>query len=143
MSLPPITDEGLETFGYLADGKLRKGCVEYFNGEAHQTDVAYDSIFQLSATCDEYTLVILLTANIKLEENITYQLSGADSRMKYIPPSGKTYYSDISDLANAEIKFHKVDYSNQIISGTFSGSLISEEGNSVAITEGRFDQKFR
>ncbi|MDH5368290.1 MAG: hypothetical protein OEW67_15030, partial [Cyclobacteriaceae bacterium] len=66
-----------------------------------------------------------------------YSLSGELDNMKYGDPNLISYRSNAG--GNAELILLKVDKISKIISGTFSGTLYSDEGDLVEITEGRFD----
>ena len=140
--LPPITAEGKGTFGYEVDGKVQEGCVEGLFQSAHTIGYPNDSTFTLNGTCNGHNLNILLIIDNKLEENQNYEFYFNNSWMEYNDPQGVQYRSDNNDGSDAVINFHKIDESKKIIAGTFSGTLFSQDGQQVEITNGRFDNTY-
>jgi len=137
--LPPITAEGRNTFGYEADGKVQEGCVEGLWQSAHSAEMPDDTTFTLAGTCNSHTLSLLLRKNEKLVEGINYMLTDDRSYILYRNPT-QSFRSNRTDEADAFINFHKIDIENKIVAGTFSGTVFSEEGESIEITNGRFDK---
>ncbi len=138
--LPPITAEGKGTFGYEADGEVQEGCIEGLWQSAHAIGNPNDSTFTLSGSCNSHSLSILLVANEKLEENKTYKLISDHNYIEYNDDNSVNYRSNIEDGSNAVINFHKIDLNAGIFAGTFSGTVFSQEGETVEITNGRFDK---
>lgn len=140
--LPPITAEGKGTFGYEADGEVQEGCVEGLFQSAHTIGHPNDSTFTLNGSCNDHTLTVLLIEKNKLEESKDYKFYFNGSWMMYNSPEEVQYRSNFADEGHATINFHKIDLANKIIAGTFSGTLFSQDGQQVEITNGRFDKTF-
>ena len=150
-NLPLATQTGANTFGCLVNGK-----VFVRNEEAKRSKVP------------PYSLVYPLTLGGRSEEgNIRIQAISTPIGQIYIyiydevsikkgqydigigGPS--SFYPDysfmniissgfyVSQEGSGSITLTHVDHENGVYSGTFSGTVFDEQGNKIAITEGRFD----
>ena len=148
--LPPITQEGKNTFGCLVNGKLwlPKG----YNGTSN-LDASYDPSFMGGA-------FNLSTYRIDgdFREYITL---GSDSISKSgtydVNPKGRflTFYSklnskgagcDLSDFtivkSKGKVTIIKLDLISQVVAGTFEFTIYKPNCDTIKVTQGRFDMKF-
>lgn len=138
--LPPITTEGKGTFGYRVNGKIQGQCYDGFFTSLANAEIVGDSTFTLSESCDGHSFGFFLRYSA-LIVNRRY-LIDSTSGISYSGNSGKSYRA--TDPNNEfYVQFLKYDKQAKIISGTFSGYLYNEDGESVTITDGRFDQIYR
>jgi hypothetical protein len=148
--LPPVTQEGKNTFGCRVNGEVwtpwfqctvRTGnCKELGFGVSHADTAAQlpldftlsvrrslvDTVF---SAFDMYTggAKIKGTGNV-MDSVVLLYFSGSDEYYRF--PPGNT--SGVFNLT-------KIDTVNRIIAGTFSFTLYNTRGDSVVVTEGRFD----
>lgn len=153
--LPPITREGLNTFGCLVNGQpwspyatcniffgqpckelafkvyqldsMHKFPIEFYL-EAGRTSgtMAYSS-FMIHAP---YPPSVVKTGNI------------IDSLQIIYDKDTSSFFHFPGDLNSGSFNITKLDTANMIVAGTFSFILRNSGGDSVVITEGRFDVKF-
>jgi len=136
--LPPITTEGKGTFGYKVDGEVQGQCYDGLFTSLAKAEIVGDTTFLLVNSCDGYGINIVINdfnSSIKF-----YQLTNIRNYLSFYPPEKSFFISNKNDESSAVIELLKVDTVNYIISGTFSGTVFSEEGESVEITNGRFDK---
>jgi hypothetical protein len=58
-------------------------------------------------------------------------------------PCGQSYIEFLTnDIVTGELNLKKFDEVNQIASGTFWFNAVNDVGDTVKVTEGRFDVKF-
>ena len=100
-------------------------------------EIYQDTIFGLHESCNLNTLVITLNTTEKIINGI-YSLNGEGNRMQYTRPDKITYETSLASGVS-ELTLLKVDTVNQIVAGTFFGTLSDENGNQIEITDGRFD----
>jgi len=153
--LPPETQTGANTFGCLINGEafLPEGpslapilqcAYQYLN-----TNYDRGYFFQLSASHKNNTTdvlsvgiftdsLIISTGNFLLENNQKGSAYGLYTR--YTGTVHVKYYTS-KDLPG-ELTITKFDEINQIVSGTFWFNLITSSGDTLKITNGRFDMQF-
>jgi hypothetical protein len=151
--LPPETQTGANTFGCLVDGKvfLPKGAP--FGGPILQCAYQYldngsskGFYFQLSAShrysTQNIKSIALGTENLKLKEG-AFVLEDAFQDGKafgLFSESGKGNYTQ--KYLPGLLTITKFDEINQIVSGTFWFSVVVSPGDTIQITDGRFDMQF-
>jgi len=100
-----------------------------------KAEIVGDSTFKLHESCDSYSFGFFLYFDA-LEVNKKYTFDNG---------SGVTFSKDAGDFredfqdTNFNLELLKVDANKKIIAGIFSGTLFNETGESVEITDGRFD----
>jgi hypothetical protein len=156
--LPPETQTGKNTFGCLVDGKvfLPKGpslapilAAEY---QFLNTNYSKGYFWGISATsngkkdCELYS-ISLATDSLSIEQGKSYALGSAkkgSSKAQYRVATGcgnSTRYLT-NDNYPGELRITKLDEINQIVSGTFWFYGVNENGDTVKVTNGRFDMQF-
>jgi hypothetical protein len=137
--LPPITQEGKNTFGCLVNGKAFVVTNSYDQFAMYQK-----GILQFGADFEKekinQNLIIWLEATLKIE---TYSLNSEVSNIAYFIDgiSGCTYqsYSPTSGF----LKVNYLNLTNFIISGQFEFDAVSTNClDTIRITEGRFDMQY-
>jgi Family of unknown function (DUF6252) len=156
--LPPETQTGANTFGCLVDGKvfLPEGpslspilqcAYQYLN-----TNYSQGYFFQLSAKekgnkeCELFS-ISLGTDSLEIFENKTYQLvnyniGNAAAQYSNFYACGQFINYNTSSTVNGELLIKKFDEINQIASGTFWFNAVDANGDTVKVTDGRFDMQF-
>lgn len=151
--LPPETQIGANTFGCLVDGKvfLPKGTP--FGSPSLKCAYQYldngsskGFYFQLSASHTYSTQniksIAIGTENLELVED-TFVLEDAfqDGRaFGLYSESGTGNYTQ--KKLPGRLVITKFDEINQVVSGTFWFSVVVNPGDTIKITEGRFDMQF-
>jgi hypothetical protein len=148
--LPPITQEGKNTFGCLVNGKvwLPKGN----NGTAN-LDLSYDlsfmgGAFNISAYSIENGFRKYITiSSDSISKSGTYQVSPIGRFLTfYSELDSKGAGCDLSDFSivkrKGQVVITKLDVGKQIASGTFEFTLYKPGCDTVKVTQGRFDIKF-
>lgn len=142
--LPKLTEEGKNTFGCKINGK---NWVPHGTGGFGGSDPTSGGFFQNTHT-------IFITAYNGREsiefylENVfnsgEYSLSGNNGGSYYIR-GDNTSIPDISYITDSQhtgkVEIVNYDTTNKIVSGTFQFTAVNKEGETVRITEGRFDIK--
>ncbi len=151
--LPPATQEGKNTLGFLLNGQpwTPKG----FNGTSNLSIdydqginngilgiVAYRTISSFDKT--QFILGIVDSLNFKTSP---FTLAVKEKSIGALSYSNKNYcdvnHYDTTIYEDGRISITKLDRTNRIISGTFAGVLFKQVcGDTIKITEGRFDMKF-
>ena len=132
--LPPETQNGANTFGFLINGEP----VNVTN-TSNQTAIYQGGLLQLGAGG-----IGIDISNISA--NIEYDLVGInlDGRARYQvdsnPQLGCQY--DFEDTNQGNITFTKIDTVNYILSGIFEFSTVTDNCQDVKITNGRFDMQY-
>lgn len=154
--LPPATQIGANTFGCLVDGKvfLPKGpslnpiLTSYYQYIYYPSPTGF--AFQVAARDNSQSSILntvnILCDSVKLVEGKTYNLqepTRGNSRGNYrhfINSSWDNFltYSPMS----GQLLLTKFDEMNQIASGTFWFNAVDANGDTVHVTDGRFDMQF-
>jgi len=146
--LPPITMEGKQTYGWLANGKAIVGdwfnCyVDYQNGV-----FACQGGDQPFSSGTDANNVSMLVGKYQIKGVGEYKIP-----VKYIS-GNNTYFaagitvlpyafmSDFTDHGYATINIIRFDTINFYMAGTFAFTVYSQFGDSLVITDGRFDFKY-
>jgi hypothetical protein len=158
--LPAATQEGKNTFGCLVNGKvfLPKGSSlgpilsSYYQYIYSPSPQGY--VFQVAARDnsheDDRFSVVLLVDSIKLVSPTIIPL-----KKSIKGNGGGAYYSSIfngtafltkdfftTNQTNGELTITKFDTNTQIVSGTFWFDAVNSNGDTIKVTEGRFDMKY-
>jgi hypothetical protein len=137
--LPPITQEGKNTFGCLVNGMAFAVTNSYDQFAMYQKGILqFGSDFEKEEI--NQNLIIWLETNFKIE---TYWLNSDVSNIAYYIDgiSGCTYQS-FSPFSGF-LKLNYVDSTNLIISGQFEFEAVSTDClDTIRITEGRFDMQY-
>ncbi len=155
--LPPETQEGKNTFGCYINGEL---FVPGGGGLGPIKTCYYQSIypgesghvFQLEAKrkgsgdCSLTTITITLDS-VRIVGGNSYNLSMLNKghgggRYSDYPVCGPSIDFETSDTAFGEITFNKFDEVNHIAAGTFWFTAANSMGETVHITDGRFDMQY-
>lgn len=139
--LPPITQEGRNTFGCLVNGKSFIP-----NNTLFMSAIYQGGGVQLSGSIDNNNLnqnILIITLD-PLEINVEYNLTSL--------PANKSMFSNIlqdvsctyefENTFEGSITFSKIDRINYIISGTFEFSTVTQLCDTLRITNGRFDMQY-
>lgn len=156
--LPAETQIGANTFGCLVNGKVflpydiglnpRLTC--YYQYIYNPSTTGY--VFQVKANNKSdpsfFQSINILCDSIKIIEGNKYNLGGSGkgySRGNYIKAKNdNTSYQNYFTYSpySGELLIKKFDETNQIASGTFWFNAINTNGDTVKVTEGRFDMQF-
>lgn len=143
--LPPITQEGKNTFGFRLNGSIWKP--KGYNGTPN-LDATYDPGFQggtlgVSAYFkDNNTDQVIAFSGSNITSTGKYTILGAG----FVSPGAlfkdnreMCSYIDPSDSATGHFIITKLDTSAGIVSGTFEFTFSKSGCSTIAATEGRFD----
>ena len=154
--LPPITQTGANTVGCLVNGEAllpkgggmsgNKNCFYQFVGGRYYFGLSF-----ISSVNNGTKSVSLFTRKMVIEEGQTYILDA----QRFIDTIGRgggyshrNFNEKIEDLFyttpgnTGEMTIKKLDFENNIVSGTFWFDAINDDGEIVEIREGRFDMRF-
>lgn len=160
IALPPITQEGKNTFGCLIDNKIFLATntgypftltnsgessgvtIDYYltslNGIVLKIKGVREGKYNLRGSVNFSVLNFKFDKfkyNVNLDSNIEVSnVAIAENKSDF-----KYYLIGKNDLG--EINFTKIDTTNGIVSGTFSFIATNENGSKKNITDGRFDIK--
>ncbi len=155
--LPPETQTGANTFGCLVDGKvfLPKGIGLNPRLTCYYQYIYYPSpsgfVFQVSASDNSKPSspinVNIGIDSISIENGKIYQLQtqgikgiGRGNFRKFTNNSLDDFYT--YSPTSGELLIKKFDEINQIASGTFWFNAVNVNGDTVHVTDGRFDMQF-
>jgi hypothetical protein len=144
--LPPPTQTGANTFGCLLDGQV------FLPGNGtNPLDCVYQFVdggyyFSLQANKrDSNNIPLRLgcgTQKFQIFEGQSYQLKEKVDGNAYGKYSYAANFTYTSQLQTGELKISKLDFTNNIVSGTFWYDVIDYQGITHQIREGRFDMQF-
>lgn len=151
--LPPATQEGKNTCGFLVNGKVwtPRGDNGYPNLTFDYDETLYGGSFSLSGYRYEPNDNSQFSGFAVSARNITttgrYNLNLSSDRIgRYSKASGSSlcYYEwyDSTINHNAYLNITKLDRTNRIVSGTFEFAQVKTGCEEVRLTNGRFDMKF-
>ncbi|MEO6837647.1 MAG: DUF6252 family protein [Ginsengibacter sp.] len=153
--LPPATQTGANTFGCLINGGvfLPKGpslgpilqcAYQYLN-----TDYSKGYFFQLTASHKnnngDIVGIAIFSDSLEISEG-SFILSdnkngNATAQYSQFTDTGNTVIYSKETLPG-ELTITKFDQINQIVSGTFWFNVVKNAGDTIKITDGRFDMQF-
>lgn len=155
--LPPETQTGANTFGCLINGQVfRPGGAQLSGGSLNaiyqhifpSTPSGY--IFGISAKNNQeqcklrqigfaFDSVSMRVAVYQLEKRVNGKGAGVYQEF-YCNQTFKEYVTN--EILNGELNVKKFDTIDQIASGTFWFKALSNLGDTVSVTEGRFDVRY-
>lgn len=127
--LPPETQTGANTFGCLING------VPFIvKNTSHQVAIYQQGHLQFGGGG------VSMRVNEPFSINNQIDLIG---KARYIVnPDEVSCYYDFEDAYKGFVKFTKIDQVNHILSGTFEFSTVTEDCDTIRITNGRFDMRY-
>jgi hypothetical protein len=149
--LPPATQTGANTFGCLLDGEVFKPGINHnsyqcyyqyvnggyhFNVNANNTSNNILKGIMIGTSKLEITQNQILNLYERVERNAFGSLSNLDDN------TGHYQFNETSITNSGELKITKLDFKNNIVSGTFWFDVIDDKGVLHQIREGRFDMQF-
>ena len=156
--LPPATQIGANTFGCLVDGKvfMPKGLglsptlTCYYQYIYYPSPTGY--VFQIKAKNTNspsiFQSINILVDSLKLIDGKTYILEESikgHSRGNYVKSrtDNTSYENYLTFHPNSgQLIITKFDEINQIVSGTFWFNAVNSNGDTVRVTDGRFDMRY-
>ncbi|HZY37199.1 MAG TPA: DUF6252 family protein [Mucilaginibacter sp.] len=145
--LPPATQTGANTFGCLVDGAafVPKN-ISIVRGPVLRCEyslTAQGYVFYITSAVDAgngmANAIDIRTDSLKISEGETLSLTKS-----FTPGLAAAGYGDQSNYttnanATGQLNITHLDTLNQIVSGTFHFNAVSKGGDTVKITNGRFD----
>ena len=152
--LPPATQIGANTFGFLLNGQpwVPKG----YNGSGNNLSINYDPGFNNGVVgITAYRAIANLpntqTAGIGIRDSLNYMTFPKSFKLsnKSLFRAGVTkdvfcmlLSFDINTHCNGELIIDKLDKQKRIIAGRFYYTLHQNGCDTIKVTNGRFDMKF-
>ncbi len=143
--LPPVTQTGANTFGCLLDGEVFKPGITSNSYQCFYQYVNGGYYFNVNANNRSngiYKGIIISTYKLEIAEgqilNLYERIEGNASGTLSI--SGT--FNETSVTNTGELKITKLDFKNNIVSGTFWFDVKDDKGVLHQIREGRFDMQF-
>lgn len=153
--LPPETTSGKNTFGCLINGKV---FVPKGFGAGSNHDCYYQQLYpgfsgnffhvsgQDLTNSNNVSEVFINCDSIKLVENQSYVLQNETrgncvGNYQIVTGSVINRYQT-NKIVTGLLLIKKFDQTNHIVSGTFSYNAVNSAGDTLKITEGRFDMNF-
>jgi len=144
--LPPATQTGANTFGCLLDGQVFKPGLTNNSLDCVYQNINSEYYFSLQGNRrDSNNNLIRLgcsTQNLQIIEGQTYQLKeriDGNANGKYFFNLDFIY---TTSTEVGELKITKLDFTNNIVSGTFWFDVKDNKGVIHQIRNGRFDMQF-
>jgi hypothetical protein len=149
--LPPATQEGKNTLGFLLNGQ--PWTPQGFNGTANLS-IDYDPGFNsgvlgisayriISSSNREYFSLGIKDSLNYYSAPFSFQLTNSGLYRIYFSNNTCTFFStDSNTVVNGKLSVSKLDKTNHIISGTFDAKLYKPGCDTIKITDGRFDLKY-
>lgn len=143
--LPPATQTGANTFGCLLDGEVFKPGIynnsyqcfyQYVNGGYH---------FNVSANNRANNVlkgIMVGTTKLEISQGLTLNLYDRIEGNAFGSLSILDNFNETSIINTGELKITKLDFKNNIVSGTFWFDVKDNKGVIHQIREGRFDMQF-
>ncbi len=148
--LPPVTQEGMNTFGCKVNGVvwvpyfqctiLTGGCKElgfrvYYQDTTNKLPIYFTLDVQRLISDTLFTSFGMYTDGQQINNT-----GNVIDSVLVIYTRGTTQYSNLlPNLKTGAFNITKLDTVNNIVSGTFSFALHDISGDSVVVTDGRFD----
>ncbi len=166
--LPPITTEGNNTFGCYVDGELlvpypRKAIKDNFGGFYYsgKWGIEYHGTFDMFATMYGIQERERKVVNIRLDRRIfdvgEYLLYSDSLRngntlitqynnasLRVYDESGSRVFESwrVPNPNSGRLNILRLDTLNRIMAGTFYFDAVNKEGDTIKVTDGRFDLKY-
>lgn len=138
--LPPITQEGKNTFGCLINGKAF-----VVSNTSQQAAIFQEGLLQFGASKNSETNDESIRMNLidPLEINQGYIFDGDNYKSGYSLRIGDIIcIYEFDNTFEGSIFFTKIDRVNFVISGTFEFSTVTSGCETIKITNGRFDLQY-
>lgn len=139
--LPIPTQTGENTFGCLINGQIKVP-----NSTNNVSAIYQGGGIQISADIinngvNESILIIVLDP---FEINQNYDLTSlSNQRANFLVSSDSSFCSyEFENTINGFINFSKIDQTNYIVSGTFEFSTMTDNCETINVTNGRFDLQY-
>lgn len=145
--LPEATQFGKNTAGALVDGKVWVASTDFINPPEGTFCEKINNTYSIHIFLKHQFNNTYLTLNSKIDnlvigqEYILPQSSNTDVDSGIYSSSNFIYMTSAPNYTG-KIKITGLDLQNQIVSGTFEFKAIDNNGNTINITDGRFDKKF-
>ena len=149
--MPPATQEGKNTLGFLLNGQpwTPKG----FNGTANLSIDFDEGINQGVVGISAYRILsndnrqyfgigISDSLNLFSAPKVIDINNASIGRVRFENPLCNFFSTDANTYANGTLSITKLDRSNRIIAGSFNAILFKSGCDTIRITEGRFDMKY-
>jgi hypothetical protein len=139
--LPPITQEGKNTFGCLVNGKA------LFNTNSMQLHAIYQGGgLQFGSGREDNSIdrdvnFVLLDPIYTDQEYSLTNLPFYRAMFRSTAGLNACWY-EYDDTFEGKLTFSKIDRINYIISGTFEFSTVTQGCDTIRISDGRFDMQF-
>jgi hypothetical protein len=151
--LPAATQTGANTFGCLIDGQA---FVPQNRSILQGPDIQCDYIFTAGGY---YFTVVASNKNNSIIKQVnigtdflaiaqgqtyalkTYTSGNANASYTLFPTIGEVQYST-NNSTSGQLTITKLDTINQIVSGTFYFKAVNAPGETVSVTDGRFDMPY-
>jgi len=153
--LPPATQTGANTFGCLVNGQAFLPGGSIFAGPHLQCNYIYTAggfYFTVSGSNKDskgtITDITVRTDSLAVSDGqiiklTNYNVPGkADGDYSIINSVGQVNMYATNDVVTGQLKISRLDDSKQIVSGTFYFNAINTAGDTVKITDGRFDMLY-
>lgn len=147
--LPPATQDGKNTLGFLLNGQPWKpGGFSITGNLSIDVDPGFDDgIFNIVAY--NFNTVTQEQFSIGVSDSLNFAQIPASYALSQTSLYGISvkkscdYFNRLSDVqSSGNLTITKFDKTNRIISGTFNATLSKAECPPITITEGRFDMKY-
>lgn len=144
--LPPETQTGANTFGCLLDGQVFKPGLTNNSFDCVYQNINNEYYFSLQGnrrdTNNNLVRLGCSTQNLQITEGQTYQLKeriNGNASGKYFFNLDFVY---TTSTEFGELKITKLDFTHNIVSGTFWYNIKDNQNIIHHITDGRFDMQF-
>jgi hypothetical protein len=141
-TLPPITQNGENTFACLINGK------PFFSSSERFASYVFNTLSIGGSRRDDLGLRSILLSALEIEGGVkegifplTTRKNGGYSSQYFID-GGLTLDARTQDAAPGLLTITRFDLEEFIVSGTFEFSVKDNDGNTLNFTDGRFDLKF-
>jgi hypothetical protein len=161
-SLPPATETGANTFGCLINGQaftpgggdgLEGGNLDAINQYAYYTPgitnptgyvFAVNAVNERSST--NITSIGFRFDSVTMQQGMTYtfqqiKAGQGGAQYSYLSPTVDNTFNT-SSLVTGQLSLTRFDLTAQIASGTFWFNVLDNNGDTIKITNGRFDVTF-
>lgn len=149
--LPPATQTGANTFGCLLDGEAFKPGITSNSYQCFYQYVNGGYYFNVNANYQEKGVLksigIATQKKIISQEEILnlFERKDGNAYALYFTGNSNTGAEELlytSQMNTGELKITKLDFKNNIVSGTFWFDVKDDKGVVHQIREGRFDMRF-
>jgi hypothetical protein len=136
--LPPETQTGANTFGFLLNGKPI-----IVKNTSQQTAIYQQNQLQLGGGIDNdiNDVSVIITVGGPLNTNVIYDLSYPNNIAIFVNNKENCYY-DYPNTLDGNLILTHIDQEKFIVSGRFEFSTVTDGCEDIKITNGRFDLKY-